>query len=767
MNSHNNELQHRNGAFRIGMVTFHLAMAIAIGIAGGNLCAQESTAAAKTNFDDHIKSILRQRCASCHGPDSKKGDLDVTNFTNLMQGGSSGSVVEPGDADGSYLFNLVTHEDEPVMPPSGKIPAKEIELIRAWIEMGALENKGSKAVMAKKPSVVQMGANPLQRPEVVASFPRLTLQPTQHTPRNPIAASMASSPWAPLVAVAGKRQVLLYNSQNLQLIGVLPFPEGTVNVVRFSRSGSVLLAAGGRAGASGVAVMWDVTSGQRIGVVGDELDEVMAADISPDHAMVALGGSGRLVNVYSTETGDVLYTIKKHTDWITSLAFSTDGVLLASGDRNGGLHVWESWTGRDYATLKGHSASINSIAWRADSNVMASASLDTTIKLWELNNGTQVKSWAAHSKGVNDLVFTRDGRVLSTGVDRTTKLWGQDGKQLATFQPLADIGLSVSWCDETNRALAGDYLGNVHVWESQTPEPVIRWNTNPPTLATRLTASQSDLAKAIQAAEPLQQTAKLATEAAKKVQDLQALAQAEEASAQQAHQSVQTAMLASNEKASQTQQQLANQQLALQQYNEAKPLLQQALTSLTQASEKLTNDKTVENQRQQLSQRIEALVAQITAAEKESERLTKALQSVTSQVKATDSQVKQTAKTLAAAQSKTADLTKQLAPLVTARDQASAQLQKATEEVQRHQQLVNRWQSEIQFVQQLKELQVKLEQAQNAQQEKQQTLDLTEQALQSAQQKTDAARNQLNQAKNSVQAVEAEIRAAQGIGKDN
>ena len=102
-------------------------------VASGNVVAQET----KVNFDDNVKSVLRQRCASCHGPDSKKGDLDVTNFTSLMQGGSSGSVIEPGDPDGSYLYNLVTHEDEPVMPPSGKIPDAELEIIRKWIEMGA------------------------------------------------------------------------------------------------------------------------------------------------------------------------------------------------------------------------------------------------------------------------------------------------------------------------------------------------------------------------------------------------------------------------------------------------------------------------------------------------------------------------------------------------------------------------------------------------------------------------------------------------------
>ena len=35
-----------------------------------------------------------------------------------MQGGGSGEVVEPGDPDGSSLWLLVTHKDEPNMPPN-------------------------------------------------------------------------------------------------------------------------------------------------------------------------------------------------------------------------------------------------------------------------------------------------------------------------------------------------------------------------------------------------------------------------------------------------------------------------------------------------------------------------------------------------------------------------------------------------------------------------------------------------------------------------
>jgi cytochrome c553 len=47
----------------------------------------------KLTFDDNVLAVLRQRCGGCHNPDKKSGDLDVTSYTGLMQGGGSGGAI--------------------------------------------------------------------------------------------------------------------------------------------------------------------------------------------------------------------------------------------------------------------------------------------------------------------------------------------------------------------------------------------------------------------------------------------------------------------------------------------------------------------------------------------------------------------------------------------------------------------------------------------------------------------------------------------------
>jgi len=103
-----------------------------------------------------------------------------------------------------------------------------------------------------------------------------------------------------------------------------------------------------------------------------------------------------MIRVYSTETGELVYQMKKHTDWIYSVEFSPDGILLATADRSAGLFVWEADAGREYQNLTGHTGSITDVSWRSDSNLLASCSEDGSIRLWEMENGKQIRTWAAN-----------------------------------------------------------------------------------------------------------------------------------------------------------------------------------------------------------------------------------------------------------------------------------------------------------------------------------------------------------------------------------
>lgn len=455
-----------------------------------------AVAAEKVTFEEHVRPILRQHCAGCHNRDDAASDFAVDEYDATLAGGAGGEVVAAGDADGSRLWRLVNHDEEPVMPPGGdKLPAGDLQALRAWIEGGLLRDAGSKPMKRSKPAIAAVDPRRLGKPAGEPAMPSGVLrQPVLTSPSVGPIDSLAASPWAPLVAVPWQRQVSLYHAESHELLGVLPYLDGTPRVVRFSRDGSLLLVAGGQEGALGTAALYDVVTGVRLATVGDEVDAVLAADLSPDNRLVAIGGPKKKVRVYRVADGSLAYTCEKHTDWITALAFSPDGELLATGDRSSGLRLWSAQGGHERADLRGHKQAISAVAWRRDGGLLASASEDGGVRLWN-PDGKSIKSWNAHSGGARSVAFAADGRLVTAGRDRRVRLWKADGGGLGELAKTADIALAATFANDDRRVVLSDWTGEVRVVEVGSKDPVAELEPNPPTLESRLAAAESGVSR--------------------------------------------------------------------------------------------------------------------------------------------------------------------------------------------------------------------------------------------------------------------------------
>ncbi|HWE04617.1 MAG TPA: c-type cytochrome domain-containing protein [Tepidisphaeraceae bacterium] len=460
-------------------------------------------AADKINYQDHVLPIFRNSCLNCHNPDKKKAGLDLSTYQTALAGSNNGVVINSGDPDGSLLYKAVTHAEEPTMPPKkDKLPDKELAIIKAWIAGGALETATGKAVVSTKPKIdMTVSASSLRKPDGPPLMPRdLLPEPVVHADRQWATPCMASSPWSPVVAIGAQHQVLLFNTDTLGLLGVVPFESGEPQVVQFSRSGRVLLIGGGVAGKSGKVALWDLSTGNKLTDVGDEFDSVLAADISPDQANVALGGPTKTFKIYSTRDGALVHVTKKHTDWVTAVAYSGDGVMLASADRAGGMWVWEAKSGNELYNCAGHKAAVTSVAFRDDSNFLASASEDGTVKLWDMQSGKEAKSWQAHAGGVLSVAFTHDGRLVTSGRDKTVKIWTADGTQVRQFEPFSDIALHATFDADGKRVIGGDWTGELRVWDAADGKLLGNLSSNPAPLSERLSAAEKrigELASAI------------------------------------------------------------------------------------------------------------------------------------------------------------------------------------------------------------------------------------------------------------------------------
>jgi len=422
------------------------------------------------NFVDHVQPILRDSCLACHRGSRAKNGLDLSSVQKILAGGSSGAAVVPGDPDGSLLLQVVEHARQPFMPPDDdQLEATQRATLRAWIQGGArvdAEDPGAAAAAtAEAPTLpaARSGAAPM--PDGLAT------QPAWWTDRPGPVTALATSPGAPLAAVGGLGQVSLYALLSADgsggpalgaLLGVLPFPEGRPERVRFDASGHVLLAAGGRAGERGLAVGWDVATGARLFALGDEPDTVLDADVASDLGTVVLGGPDRVVRAYDPRTGELRWEAKAHTDWVTAVAISPDGLLAASGDRAGGAYVFEALTGREFHRLDPARGAISAIAWRADGGRFAVVDEAGGVRVFDAEEGRQRGSWNAHG-GALGVAWLPDGALVTVGRDGAARVTDAGGRQRVLLAGAAGASLAVAAAADGAHVLVGDGAGRARV----------------------------------------------------------------------------------------------------------------------------------------------------------------------------------------------------------------------------------------------------------------------------------------------------------------
>ena len=86
------------------------------------------------NQTKEANAILATHCVHCHGPDKKKGGLDLSRRASALAGGETGVAIVPGSPDESLLVYKVTDGE---MPPQAKLGQKQIQAVRDWVENGA------------------------------------------------------------------------------------------------------------------------------------------------------------------------------------------------------------------------------------------------------------------------------------------------------------------------------------------------------------------------------------------------------------------------------------------------------------------------------------------------------------------------------------------------------------------------------------------------------------------------------------------------------
>ena len=77
-----------------------------------------------------------RKCFECHSSkaDELKGNLKLETLDDILKGGATGPAIIAGDIENSFLLRAIRYqEDDFQMPPSGRLPDKDIALVEKWV----------------------------------------------------------------------------------------------------------------------------------------------------------------------------------------------------------------------------------------------------------------------------------------------------------------------------------------------------------------------------------------------------------------------------------------------------------------------------------------------------------------------------------------------------------------------------------------------------------------------------------------------------------
>jgi len=115
------------------MRRFPPAISLLLWILGSAVtCADEGT----DFFEAKVRPLLVKHCYECHSGEKTKGGLALDTKSGWEKGGDSGSPISSGEPDKSLLITAIRYQDLE-MPPSGKLPDEEIQILEKWVRMGA------------------------------------------------------------------------------------------------------------------------------------------------------------------------------------------------------------------------------------------------------------------------------------------------------------------------------------------------------------------------------------------------------------------------------------------------------------------------------------------------------------------------------------------------------------------------------------------------------------------------------------------------------
>jgi WD40 repeat protein len=199
--------------------------------------------------------------------------------------------------------------------------------------------------------------------------------------------------------------------------------------------------------------VWDVASGRRIAQFPCKLCEFV---ISPDGARIATRAfSGNEARVWSASTGQLVATLKGHSNSPASIAFSPDGLRIITGGSDKTIRLWHAATGKALGVLRVPVDYTRAVVFSPDGTQLVTGSDDGKARFWSVRLGDDQREFSQKKQAQQDetarLEKERDESVAALDCDRTKALDARvptAAKYVGCVKAMRDKALAALECEK-------------------------------------------------------------------------------------------------------------------------------------------------------------------------------------------------------------------------------------------------------------------------------------------------------------------------------
>ena len=182
--------------------------------------------------------------------------------------------------------------------------------------------------------------------------------------------------------------------------------------------------------------LWDVATAECLLLQDGHSMECYGIGFHHDGSLVSTTDLGGIVHLWDLRVGKSISWYRSHAGKVLNTDFHPNGFQMATAGHDGCIHVWDlrrrvknqrtvnpQQSSTPLVSIPAHNSIVTKLRFAPSGEYLISSSFDGLVKLWSCRTWKSLNHLRGHESKVTCVDVIGDAGIVSTGFDKTVKLW--------------------------------------------------------------------------------------------------------------------------------------------------------------------------------------------------------------------------------------------------------------------------------------------------------------------------------------------------------